>query len=480
MTEFSLITKNGLRDNDILPRSLLIELKLNTLFSDNTLNILSRPCDGEDILARQEIIRNLETNINVKEQFTQLYKKLAQLSKLFDRYNNSDNDCVRLFVFRECVSCYFSVLDADLPADGYFLERLCAYFADLKAQSAFMRDTFAEYVNLIDKISRSRIVFSPRGCYLAEDTGVDSKSALDSIIKDAEALGWGRENAEDGKSIPFVLPLSKYLEALYPDTFDKLSEIEKSLYDGMDIKLLSLIHEMDFYIDVLELIQKADQQNILHTYPTIADSPSFTANELYDITLLSAKIEKIVPNDVKITPDDRCYFIYGANGGGKTTYLRSVASQLIMFISGCPIFCRSAEIYAYTKVFGHFPHDEDSYQYGRLDREIHDVTEIIEQCDSESFVFLNETFSGGTQSKAAELAFSAMKHLSDKGCSCLFVTHLSDVYNSAFSVLSPIVSDDASHTRTYRIGRSDKPGGSYAEDILKKYELDKESLGDKS
>ena len=38
---------------------------------------------------------------------------------------------------------------------------------------------------------------------------------------------------------------------------------------------------MDFYIDVLELIQKADQQNILHTYPTIADSPSFTANELY-------------------------------------------------------------------------------------------------------------------------------------------------------------------------------------------------------
>lgn len=59
MTEFSLITKNGLRDNDILPRSLLIELKLNTLFSDNTLNILSRPCDGEDILARQEIIRNL-------------------------------------------------------------------------------------------------------------------------------------------------------------------------------------------------------------------------------------------------------------------------------------------------------------------------------------------------------------------------------------------------------------------------------------
>lgn len=480
MTEFSLITKNGLRDDEPISKSLLIELKLNTLFSDNTLEILSHPCSTEDILARQKIIFTLETDANAKEQFTQLYKKLAQLSKTLERYNISDNDCVRLFVFRECVSCYFSVLDTDVPADGYFLERLCAYFADLKAQSAVMRDTYAEYVNLIDKISRSRIVFSPCGYYLADGTGGDSKSALDSIINDAEALGWGQKNADDGKTIPFVSPMSKYLEALYPDTFEKLAELEKSLYNGIDIKLLSLISEMDFYFDISELIKKSDQQNIPHTYPVLAESPSFSANELYDVTLLSAKIEKIVPNDVKITPDDRCYFIYGANGGGKTTYLRSVASQLIMFLSGYPIFCRSAEIYAFTKVFGHFPHDEDSYQYGRLDREIHDVTKIIEKCDSESFAFLNETFSGGTQSKAAELALSTIKQLSDKGCCCLFVTHLSDVYNSVYPVLSPVVSDDASHTRTYCIGRSDKPGGSYAGDILKKYELDKKSLGEHS
>ena len=480
MTEFSLITKNGIRDDEPIPKSLFIELKLNTLLSEKTLDILSRPCGRDDILARQEIIRALETDTLAKERFTTLYKKLVQLSKTLDRYNNSDNDCVRLFVFRECVSCYFSVLDTDLPADGYFFGRLSAYFSELKTKNKEMQNAFAEYENLIDKISRPRIVFSERGIYLTDGTGGDRKAALDSIINDADKLGWGHKNADKEKTIPFLSQLSKYLIALYPDAFEQLIQVEKSLSDRMNINLLSLVSEMDFYFDILKLVQKTDLLNIPHAYPAFAENPSFSASELYDVTLISTKIEKIVPNDVQITSENHCFFICGANGGGKTTYLRSVGSQLILFLGGCPMFCRSAEVYTYTKIFGHFPHDEDSFQYGRLDREIHDVTEIIEKSDNESFAFLNETFSGGTQSKAAELALSTMKQLSDKGCSCLFVTHLSDVYNSAFPVLSPIVSDDASHTRTYRIGRSDKPDGSYADDILKKYELDKKSLGDKS
>ena len=272
----------------------------------------------------------------------------------------------------------------------------------------------------------------------------------------------------------------KYLNALYPESFDKLTQLERSLYDGIDFNLLSLISEMDFYFEVSELIKKADRQNIPHTYPTPAENPSFSADELYDITLISAKAEKIVPNNVFISPENRCFYICGANGGGKTTYLRAVASQLIMFLGGCPIFCRSAMIYTYTKVFGHFPQDEDSAYYGRLDREINAVSEIIGKCDDESFVFLNETFSGGTQSKATELALSVMDQLSEKGSCCLFVTHLYDVYKSAYPVLSPVVANDLSHTRTYQIGLSDKPGGSYAGDILKKYDLDEKSLGDDS
>lgn len=480
MTEFSLITKKGLRDGDPVPMALLTELKLNTLFCGNTLEILSHPCGAEDILARQEIFRILEKDIRAKEQFTLLYKKLAQFSKTFDRYNKSDNDCVRLFVFRECVACFFSLIDADLPAGSYFCGRLSAYFAELKKKSGEMQNTFAEYAALLDKISGSRIVFSPSGYYLAEDTGGGQKSALDLIVRDADALGWGRDRTDDDKKITFVSPFSKYLNALYPESFDKLTQLERSLYDGIDFNLLSLISEMDFYFEVSELIKKADRQNIPHTYPTPAENPSFSADELYDITLISAKAEKIVPNNVFISPEKRCFYICGANGGGKTTYLRAVASQLIMFLGGCPIFCRSAMIYTYTKVFGHFPQDEDSAYYGRLDREINAVSEIIGKCDDESFVFLNETFSGGTQSKATELALSAMDQLSEKGSCCLFVTHLYDVYKSAYPVLSPVVANDLSHTRTYQIGLSDKPGGSYAGDILKKYDLDEKSLGDDS
>lgn len=479
MTELSLINKNRLQNNDPISKSLLTKLRLNVLFCDNTLDILSHLCGREDILARQEIIRALETDTRAKEQFSLLYKRLTELSRVLDRYNDSVSDCERLFVFKECVSRYFTVLDSALPAGGFFCERLSARFADLKTKSKTIYDAFDEYIRLIDEISRFQIVFSENGYYLTVNTDTDKNSALDSIIKDADALGWGGSSTEDDKTIPFISALSGYLNALYPDAFKKLAQLEKLIYDSMEIKLLSLIREMDFYFDILELIKRAESHNIPHTYPAFADKPSFSADELYDVTLLSAKAGKIVPNDVRVSPEKRCYFICGANGGGKTTYLRSVGSQLIMFLGGCPVFCRNAEIYAYTTVFGHFPQDEDSSDYGRLDREISAVSEIIEKCDDKSFVFLNETFSGGTQSRAAALALSTMDQLSEKGGSCLFVTHFRDVYNSKYPVLSPVVSDDAAHTRTYRIGFSDKPGDSYAGDILKKYDLDEKSLGNK-
>ena len=61
-------------------------------------------------------------------------------------------------------------------------------------------------------------------------------------------------------------------------------------------------------------------------------------------------VTNIVPNDILFN-EKTFFFLTGANGGGKTTYLRSVGIAVILFLSGCPIPCEGAEIYPLDNVY---------------------------------------------------------------------------------------------------------------------------------
>lgn len=201
----------------------------------------------------------------------------------------------------------------------------------------------------------------------------------------------------------------------------------------------------------------------------------YHAKNAYDITLIFKNCQKITPNDIHISYNDNTFFILGANGGGKTTYLRAVGVNLIFFSCGCPVFCDQASIFPPTKIYTHFPVDEISTN-GRFDAEVFRLNEIIKASDAGSWVFLNETFSGTNSYKGALRALDTMKILKEKNVFCLFVTHFYELINKGFPVLSVIVDKSNQNKRTFKVERRDFSESSFSKDILKKYNLDSESL----
>lgn len=69
-----------------------------------------------------------------------------------------------------------------------------------------------------------------------------------------------------------------------------------------------------------------------------------------------------------------------------------------------------------------------------------------------------------------------MKILKEKNVFCLFVTHFYELINKGFPVLSVIVDKSNQNKRTFKVERRDFSESSFSKDILKKYNLDSESL----
>ena len=130
-------------------------------------------------------------------------------------------------------------------------------------------------------------------------------------------------------------------------------------------------------------------------------------------------------------------------------------------------------------VFTHFPADEHFDHGGRLFDEECRVRAMLDKETENSFVFLNETFTGADARKGLSLSLSFMRNFAEKNTFCLFVTHFYEVMEFEFPVLCAAVNTDHENLRTFKIERGVREKRSYAEDILKKYGLDRISLAEK-
>jgi hypothetical protein len=93
-----------------------------------------------------------------------------------------------------------------------------------------------------------------------------------------------------------------------------------------------------------------------------------------------------------------------------------------------------------------------------------------------AFFLYNETYSGADEARGFELlAFTAEKTVRE-GHFGLYVTHFHRVGELEYPILSAVVDTACGNKRTYRIIRSGRLTSSYANDILKKYRLDRASL----
>ena len=240
---------------------------------------------------------------------------------------------------------------------------------------------------------------------------------------------------------------------------------------------LNALSMLEFFDEIHTLVKNAASFGVPYCIPTVSEHRQYIARDLYNVVLLSKHGNTIVPNDVQFTESDPFFFLIGANSGGKTTYLRTVGMNLLLFLAGCPIFARDAIIYPFNALLTHFPADERFNGTGRLDEELIRANQML--ADPDAFLLFNETFSGTDDTRGYALLMQMAKAIRTTGQFGLYVTHFHKVKESEFPLLTTQVDIEDANRRTYRIARADGGVSSYAADILRKYRLDRKSLDER-
>lgn len=455
---------------------LFADLQLDKLLSAQAISVLCSPCGAREIPLRQEVFRALDdptvlqgvnaclTALNAAERAQTLWRE-AEIPQ--DRYH------ARIAV----LATYLNACEqlATLPARGVLLAKVSACFSSSERRelALALRRDLQTLREIAARMHQGLLSFSDKH-WLTPDRDAVSECAV--IAEAARDLGFAVPETRR-MNTKVDLSLSDAACRLYAAELDEMDALF-GRYEHVDLREpLAYISELRFFLEMHALVGRAGSSGVSTCYPHVAAVPQYRAKCLFDISLWAKHCEHIIPNDVDFSAEEPLFFLIGANGGGKTTYLRAVGINLVLFLAGCPVFAREAAIYPFDLAASHFPMDERFDRVGRLDEELARMTEILRAAERKTaFILMNETFSGTDDRRGFELLRQMAAEICQAGHFCLYVTHFHEVMALEYPVLSAEIDADDENKRTYRIVKSKGNASSYAADILKKYRLDKDSL----
>ncbi len=460
-----------------MAREVFTDLKLDALLSEEAISAMTTACPPEDIPVRQELFSILEENRELRACLKLLARNIEAVHGLDAAYRAAKCDNERYYL-------YFNLLNAEmrffrgaarLDGKGFFLKRFADFFAAEFDSDICRRLEETTSLNFprSDMVRINSLLI--RGDNMRMRTE-DETTIAARLMKCARELGIPEVRETRDISIKLKPRLINGLASLYPDIFRLFREFYDEYSSFYDSSILQYRSELNFYLEVSGIIERVRAEGMPVCLPKVASEKKFEIKGARDISLLSKDVKNIVPNDVSFTVEEPFWYLTGANGGGKTTYLRSVGITAIMFLCGCPLICDSAELYPVSGVYTHFPRDERFDGDGRFADEQSRIREILSNDVSNSLVLLNETYSTTNEEVALELTQKLAELLFDRGCFGIYITHQHGVGNSRIPFLSVIVDETDENRRTYKIERRRGASESFAEDILKKYGLDAEAL----
>lgn len=462
-------------DKEISHR-LFTDLQLDSLLSPAARKILSFPCSGEEIIRRQEFFSIISADETKLERIKSAISSLNSYQAAFGVWDASSVPAEKCYLFIKLLEEYLKLCDAlcAFESFGSIGKEIYDYFS---SDSMMARRT-----KMAQAIRNARIVLSRINTYVftyGEHSQVSKYNAPHTFYEYGAALfaKLGLTTPERRKMNGRVhITLSNGVTELFGAEHYRVSTMLNPFAAINFRELFAYSRELNFYKEMVAFYEKIKEHNVSVCIPKVSSKKRYMCRDLYDISLIKKECLNIIPNDTWFDTDNLFFFLTGANGGGKTTYLRSVAINLILFLGGMPIFAKDAEIYPFSSIYTHFPKDERFAQTGRLHEEMIRTREILDECDDDAFILFNETFSGTDDKKGFELLLDTANEIHKRNIGGLYVTHFHEISDTSFPILGVIIDKDDENKRTFKISRKNDEKCSYAHDILVKYGLDKASL----
>jgi DNA mismatch repair ATPase MutS len=230
--------------------------------------------------------------------------------------------------------------------------------------------------------------------------------------------------------------------------------------------------ELAFYVGSLNLHQALLDKNepVCFPVPVSASERQHMFTELYDVGLALSVRSKVVGNDFTAEHKE-LVIITGANGGGKSTFLRSIGLAQLMMQSGMFVGAMSFAANICPNLLTHYRREEDeTMRSGKFDEELQRMSEIVDHLSPNSLLLFNESFAATNEREGSEIARQIVCALLEKRIKMFFVSH-QYTFTSGFhgqewdnaTFLRAERREDG--TRTFKLVQAEPLRTSYGEDL---------------
>lgn len=200
--------------------------------------------------------------------------------------------------------------------------------------------------------------------------------------------------------------------------------------------LSSLRTELAFYLGCLNLKGALEAKGEPTCVPVLwaPGTPGFSATGLYEPGLSLSLAERVVGNDVE-AGGKTMVVVTGANRGGKSTFLRSVAIAQLMMQAGMFVAARSFSAAPAPAVFTHFKREEDrGTKGGKFDEELRRMSRVISAISPGCVLLANEPFGSTNEREGSDVGRQVFVPLAGAGARVFLVTHLFDLAESLYKM----------------------------------------------
>jgi DNA mismatch repair protein MutS len=233
----------------------------------------------------------------------------------------------------------------------------------------------------------------------------------------------------------FVTPALKELEAKILGAEERIGEIENRIYQELLRELgasaprigtvAAGLAALDVTASFAEIAGSASGKWVR---PKISARPRLCLTEArHPIVEAVRRDEPFIPNDCDLSPDKRILLVTGPNMGGKSTYLRQVATAVLLAQAGGFVPASKAELSIFDRIFtrvgaaDHLSRGESTFMVEMLES-----AAILRGATARSLILLDEVGRGTSTFDGLSIAWALVEHLHDgpeRGAFVLFATH---------------------------------------------------------
>ncbi|MCL2285495.1 MAG: hypothetical protein FWC32_03930 [Firmicutes bacterium] len=463
----------------------LLRLCMGEVQTTEFCTFLQRPTDAKTIIDRQDFFKEFLSSEHLVDLFGKARDELLQTQQLAEQYEKEKDPIIKLFLFYRVVEVYLTLLeelvnnivDAKSNILSGFAAEIAAFCQEEAVKNA-VRDAKTIRRLLMNAISAYNFNIRHYGKNMLGYNSTpanDTSSYLDGRLLEL-FLDFGMDAAPlpkprgiDGDMLySYIWLLAKNDKQIYGRISDFYGQYQ-DIYNRIipvnpgDISMALYVNTLFGYLN---------KHKIPLCYPQISPSRGVNIQDCHDLSLLVQKTEKIVPNDLICSENERIFILTGVNSGGKTTYLRGLGIAITLFAAGLFIPATAARIPFYNEMTALFAGGK-AKGINRFLAEKKAVYDAVENAKPTSLLLINELFSS-TDEKTALAEYGQMiKLLQQQTCFCLMITHFHNLtkWVQPYSDIACLMAaTNERNERLYKIIRSRERYSNVME-ILEKYSL---------